>query len=110
MMDMQEVRCHECGEDLGAQPANIEINREYWVHNRCPVRLARNLGVSAELYEQLLGVAAVTIAGAYPDFPNNVIGDVALNDVRFMRANIAAGAVLEALGTVLHVHVTQEVT
>ena len=104
---MQEVCCQDCGVSLGYQQADTEIRWEMWRHNRCPVRLARNLGVDAELYGQLLGVLAVTIVGCYPDFPNNVIDEAGKDDFRHMRGTIAAGAVLEVMGTVLKLKISK---
>jgi hypothetical protein len=93
---MQEICCPECGESLGYQ-GDGSVDWANWRHNRCPVRLARNLGLSREDYDHALGIATVAISGAYPDFPNNVLGKGDA-DLRVMRANIAAGVVLESLG------------
>jgi hypothetical protein len=99
MTGMQEVRCHECGESLGWQPDDIEVDRGMWVHNRCPVRLARNLGLNDELYDKALGATTNAICLMYPDFPHAVLDDD--NDLfRLFRAGMAAEAVLEALGKV----------
>jgi hypothetical protein len=105
--DMQEVFCNEegCDVSLGYQSTAAPIQWEMWVHNRCPVRLARNLGVDAELYGQMLAVATVALAGCYPDFPNNRLDDRSMDDFRHMRATIAAGAILECFGTVLKLKV-----
>jgi hypothetical protein len=94
---MQEVRCRECGESLGYQGAG-EVAWELWEHNRCPVRLARNLGVDAELYDQMRDTVKLAIVGAYPEFPHNTIGDHDMDLFRLFRAGIAAEMVLEALG------------
>jgi hypothetical protein len=93
---LREVRCPECAEHLGYQ-GDGEIDWVNWRHNRCPVRLARQLGLSREDYDHALGIATVAISGAFPDFPNNMLGK-ADADLRVMRANIAAGVVLESLG------------
>jgi hypothetical protein len=95
--DMIEVRCPECDESLGYQGEG-EIDWANWRHNRCPVRLARKLGLSREDYEHALGIATVAISGAYPDFPNNLLAGKDEADFQAMRANIAAGVVLESLG------------
>jgi hypothetical protein len=95
----KEVCCEDCGESLGYEAAAVELVREYWQHPRCPERIARQLQISRADYDRAHAVAAVTIAGAYPDFPNNVIGDERFAKLRALRANIAAGAALEALAT-----------
>ncbi len=97
---VQEVTCDECGESLGYQAADAPVQRELWRHNKCPVRIARELGMTRDAYDTAFSVTAATINGAYPDFPNNIIGDPKQNDVRLLRAGLAASAVLEALATV----------
>jgi hypothetical protein len=97
---MQEVCCPDCGASLGYQQADTHIDWQQWRHARCPVRLATKLGLNEELYDKALGVATVAIAGAYPDFPNNVLDDRKQDDVRNLRAKIAAEVVLESLGIV----------
>lgn len=96
---MTQVRCRDCGAELGYQ-AGGEIQWELWRHNRCPVRLAANLGLNEQLYDKALGVAAVAVMGAYPDFPNSVLDDKELTQLRVLRAKMAAEMVLEQLGIV----------
>ena len=97
---MVEVHCRDCGTSLGAQGGNSEedIQWELWEHGRCPVQIARALGLNTELYEKALNVTTVAILGAYPEFPNNTIGDTDLDAVRLLRAGIAAECVLDQLG------------
>ena len=102
---LQEVCCRDCGMSLGYQQAPIQW--ELWRHNRCPVRLARDLGVDADLYGQLLAVITTTIVGCYPDFPLHTTGE-RTDDFRHMRASIAAGAILEVLGTVLKLRISKQ--
>jgi hypothetical protein len=85
---LQEVCCEDCGESLGAQAAGTDIQREMWQHTRCPERTARQLGMTRLAYDTALTITTATLDGAYPDFPDNV---------RILRAKIAAAAVLEAL-------------
>lgn len=94
-----EVVCPDCGVHLGHQAGGEEIQWELWKHARCPVRLARVLGLTREHYDHALGIATVAIAAAYPDFPNNVLGDDETADLRTRRAHLAAEVVLESLGT-----------
>jgi hypothetical protein len=96
---LQEVRCPDCNEHLGYQGGE-EIQWEFWRHNRCPERIAQDLQMSRKDYDQAVGTATVAIAGAYPDFPNNVIGDENRTDIRVMRARIAAECVMECLTVV----------
>jgi hypothetical protein len=100
MAEMLEVRCQDCGELLGHQGGE-EIVWELWRHNRCPVRLARALGLNAELYEKAVGVATAAICGAYPDFPTGLShAREQAATVRTLRARIAAEVVMESLGVV----------
>jgi hypothetical protein len=99
MDGLQEVFCEECGESLGAQAAGTLIQREMWRHNQCPERIARQLGMTRGAYNTAVTIATATINGAYPDFPNNVLGDQQAA-VRLLRAGMAARAVLESLSTI----------
>jgi hypothetical protein len=96
--ELQEVRCHECGASLGYQGPG-EIQWDYWQHSRCPVRLARRLGITREAYDMAAAIATAAVAAAYPDFPNNVLEQPGVvDDAQTLRARIAAEMVLERLG------------
>jgi hypothetical protein len=60
--------------------------------------------MSREDYDMAIGISTVAIVGAYPDFPNNVlgesIGNKALADFQHQRAQIAAEVVFQCLTTV----------
>jgi hypothetical protein len=98
MNNLQEIYCTDCGASLGYQEAGTAVYPEMWVHTRCPVRTARNLGLDPVTYGTLFNNVGSVIGGAYPDFPNNFTGDPsAATVVRTLRSSIAAGAVLEYL-------------
>jgi hypothetical protein len=96
---MQEVCCRDCGHLLGWQDSAQEINWSYWKHNRCPVRLAKALDLSAEDYQAVLQSMTHLITAAYPDFPQMIEGQspTAPEGWALHRAEIAAGMVLEGL-------------
>ena len=89
---LQEVCCEECGTSLGYQAAGTEVQQELWQHTRCPVQIARGLGISRDAYDRAFAVAAASINASYPDF-----GDPEHANLRTLRAELAAGTVLEAL-------------
>jgi len=96
--ELQEISCIECGKSLGWQDSQAEFDPEMWQHTRCPVRIARLLGLSDQEYENVFAYASTAVMSAYPDFPNNVIGDESNRKLKELRADIAAGLVLEGLG------------
>jgi hypothetical protein len=91
MNGLQTVDCRDCGQNLGYQEDGTEIIWDYWVHTRCPVRIARQLNLTSDQYDKLFRAVTVTIRSAYPDFGPT-------SQVQTMRAKIAAGAALETLG------------
>lgn len=102
MTEMQEVLCPDCGTSLGYQgPGDIQY--DYWQHARCPVRSARRLGLTRQEYDMAVQIASIAVYAAYPDFPNSVLasagsGPEDTDEVRQLRARIAAEMVLERLG------------
>lgn len=110
---LQEVLCEDCSESLGYQAAAAEVNRAHWKHNRCPVRIAEQLDLSPEDYEAAVAVTVASLAAAYPEFTRapggappgahyaEVVKDDQLQtkDWGTLRAEIAAGTVLQALST-----------
>jgi hypothetical protein len=102
-VQMTEVFCDEdgCGVSLGFQSADVPIQREMWRHNGCPVRIARDLGLSREGFERAWGITTAAIAGAYPEFPHNKLDDGDGDaGYRLFRARIAARCALESLSMV----------
>jgi hypothetical protein len=95
--EMQEVCCIDCAFSLGWQAADVPIDYTQWVHNRCPVRIARDLKVSNEAYDEMFFVVSRAIRASYPEFPNNVLDDPGNEVVQALRSDIAAGMALERL-------------
>jgi hypothetical protein len=95
--DMQEVRCIDCDLSLGWQAADVPIDYEYWVHNRCPVRIARDLRISNEEWDEMFFAVSRSIRASYPEFPNNVLDDPGNEVIQALRSDIAAGMALERL-------------
>ena len=103
MNGLQEVKCRDCGASLGAQDERVPVDWEMWQHNRCPARTAKSLGMTREAYDLLFKEVTASIYAAFPDFPNNLIctgpnEETGARKVRTLRAEIAAGMVLENLG------------
>lgn len=91
-----EVNCQDCGQSLGYQYPPIIW--ELWRHVRCPQHIAELLSMSRQDYNKLFSEVTASILAAYPEFPNNVINEPGMLKMKVLRAEIAAGMVLENLG------------